>query len=290
MSKQISTAVLGDIGGHHAVMMRSLQELGVDTETLEMPQGLNVVQLGDLVRVTDSPGLDSLTCVQTADRLMFVNPGQWLQIIGNHDAALIGGPRRAAWRPPERDNARDLAAADIIRAWWRSGRCRMAHGLFTAEYGPTLLTHGGLTRMRWRAIGSHQDPRTTAACLNEDVSRPPADVFLAGSLARKDGSIGNPDVTWAEVGSELYGPWIDANDSPFTQIHGHASPWNWQTNSWWPSMSDKVISATKVQHVNRRTETRVPTPGEERVFVSTDWNLGEIPLDATWPLLRITGI
>jgi len=109
-------------------MMRSLGELGVDVKTLEMPEGLIIVQLGDLVRVADSPDLDSLSCVQTADRLMHVNPGRWIQILGNHDTALIGGPRRATWRPPEADDARALAAADIIHGWWRSGRCRMATG------------------------------------------------------------------------------------------------------------------------------------------------------------------
>lgn len=287
-----STVVLGDIGGHHSVLMRSLEGLGVDSTTLKMPADLVVVQLGDLVRVSDSPHLDSLSCVLTAERLMRVNPGQWVQLIGNHDAALLGGPRRATWRRPEADDDRDVEAAAVIRDWWQSGSCRMAQGLVTREFGAVLLTHGGLTRMRWQAIGAHQDPRVAAEHLNRDVSRPPEEVFSAGLLVDPDAGVGDPDVTWAEVGREFYEPWIFSGDMPFSQIHGHASPWNWQTNEWWPSVSEAVRSATQVQSAVRRTLTRASGHGgaEDRVLVSADWNLGEIPTDSHWPLLHLTGV
>lgn len=269
------------------MMMRCLQELGVDLETWEIPEGVTIVQMGDLVRIADAPGLDSLSCVQTAEQLMSVNPGRWIQIIGNHDAALLGGPRRASWRRPDGDDDRDREAAAIVHRWWDSGALRMAHGLTTLEYGPALLTHGGLTMRRWHAIGSPLDPRTAASRLNADVSLPPREVFSGGLLVTPGAGAGDPDVTWAELGEELYDPWIASRSMPFTQIHGHAAPWNWQENAWWPSMSNLVISATEVQPAVRRTQTRVrgSCPEADRFFVSTDWNLGEKPTHSTWPLL-----
>lgn len=289
MTGQSSIAILGDIGGHHRLMIRSLAQLGVDPTTLKIPNGLIIVQMGDLVRVSSTPYLDSLRCVQTADRLMNRNPGQWIQIIGNHDAALLGGPRRSTWRQPLADEDSDFQAAALLKEWWRSGRCRLAHHLVTHEYGRILLTHGGLTRMRWKAIGSIHDPEFVAERLNQDVSRPPSEVFSAGILVEPNAGVGDPDVTWPEVVSELYEPWMASNDMPFTQIHGHASPWNWQLNDWWPTVNANIKSATLVQPKLRRTITQVsPYDGAKSpVFVSTDWNLPDTVSGNSWPLLQL---
>ena len=277
-------AVLGDIGGQLGVFERVMDELGASSGRL--PADLAVVQVGDLVRV-GGQGLDNAGCVAAAADYWAANPGRWVQLFGNHDMTLLGGPSRPSWPAL---SAEDAAAARTMQRWWDSREARLALAVRCDAYGDVLITHAGLTRGLWRRLGAVPDPAAVAALLNADVGKPVGEVIRGGALT---GLAAGPDaeqadVTWAEVIEELYGPWLAAGDAPFTQIHGHASPWNWTTGAWWPDATSAVRAATSIDEVSRRTTTRLRSGRASPVAVSTDWMLGDAPTAGTWPLLVLT--
>jgi hypothetical protein len=232
--------------------------------------------------------LDNDGCVQLADTLRRANPGRWIQLFGNHDLAALGGPQRPAWN---RQLHLCEQATATLRGWWTTGQAHLAVAVTSREYGAVLISHVGLTRGRWAILGK-PNPAAAAELLNVDVGRPIHDVIRGGALtgtdAGPDGA--NTDIVWAEVTTELYQPWLDAGDSPFTQIHGHASPWNWTDDDWWPDASPGVRRATRVDHSVRRTTTVTAHPPgiAARTLICVDWNLGDSPIRRCWPLLTLT--
>ena len=278
-------AVLGDIGGQLGVLDAVIAELGADPSG-RLPADLAVVQVGDLTRV-GGRGLDNAGCVAAAAGYRSANPGRWLQLLGNHDVALLGGPRRSSWREPSTE---DDGVAAVLQRWWSEHLVQLAFAVRTRELGDVLITHAGLTRGRWRRLGSPPDPFAAAASINDDVGRPIGEVIHGGALT---GISAGPDaeaadVTWAEVITELYVPWLDAGDAPFSQVHGHAAPWNWTTDSWWPDATSAVRAATRVDRAVRRTTIRLGRGEGSPQAVGVDWMLGDEPASATWPLLTLT--
>ncbi len=82
----------------------------------------------------------------------------------------------------------------------------------------------------------------------------------------------------------MYGPWLAAGDAPFPQIHGHASPWNWAEDAWWPTATPAIRAATSVDTAARRTTTRLGS----KLATSVDWTLGNESSSQVWPLLTLT--
>jgi hypothetical protein len=279
-------AVVGDIGGQLIVLQRVLEELGAHPGSGRLPADLAVVQVGDLVRV-GGRGLDNAGCVATAARLWDANPGRWVQLLGNHDVALLGGPRRTAWPGPD---SADVNVARVLQGWWDEHRARLALAVSCRALGDVLITHAGLTRGRWLHLGAPPDPYAAADLVNADVGAPIDQVILGGALTDVDaGPDGErADVTWAEVIDELYAPWLSAGDAPFTQIHGHASPWNWSTGSWWPAATPAVRAATTVDPTVRRTTAELAAGDGGPLAVGVDWMLGDVPTASTWPPLVLT--
>lgn len=274
-------AVLGDIGGQLRVFERAMASLHVDPYG-RLPADLAVVQVGDLVRV-GGHGLDNAGCVEAAERYRESNPGRWVQLLGNHDMALIGGPRRQSWPEPSTE---DTAVATALCRWWSERQVRLAVGLRTRELGQVLITHAGLTRGRWLSLGGPTEPDTAADSINTDVGRPIDEVIRGGILTGV--ATETADVTWAEVITELYAPWLVADDAPFTQVHGHAAPWNWTAGEWWPDATPAVRAATHVDRAVRRTTTRLGSRQDPPMAVGVDWMLGDQPVADVWPLLTLT--
>src|SRR5580704_8864056 len=134
------------------MLRRCLQELDADTATGIIPDDLVVVQVGDLVH----RGPDSTGVVALVDRMMSASPGQWVQLIGNHEAQEgLGGPD--FWHEPLSPGLRS-----DLRRWVDGNQARLAVALDTVEYGPVLVTHAGLTRHKWVAIGRPDEPDDAA--------------------------------------------------------------------------------------------------------------------------------
>lgn len=269
--------LVGDVGGQIGVFERVLSELGIDPHRPVVPDGTLVIQVGDVVRASSSDELDSVLCEALADELLRLNPAGYIQLLGNHDLAAIGGPGRPGW-------VRTGFGGEIVRRWWSQREAKLAVALTDERGEQILVTHAGLTLGYWTRLG-RPDAADAARMLNSLVGAELSGVLQPGRLVRGPANTG-ADVVWAEVCLELLEPWIESAEVPFLQIHGHASPWSWELGTWSEDASPRVRAATRVQSPVRRTVTDVgalPTGGRAW-FESVDWALGDRRETRTWPL------
>jgi hypothetical protein len=259
-------AVIGDVGGHAWMLRRCLQELGADTTNGTVPDDLVIVQVGDLVhKGPDSPGVLALV-----DRMMAGSPGRWIQLIGNHEAQEgLGGP--AFWPETLTDSLR----ADL-RRWVDADQARLAVALDTVEYGPALVTHAGLTRPKWLALGRPDGAGEAAMALNKEFAADPELAFAAGEWlgVRPRLPVG---VAWASP-RELLVSW-DMEQLPFSQVHGHANPRRWSTDTWAPGLPRRTTRRASADPQRRHSDFSWPD-GEHIVCVDPDYGADEaaVPL------------
>ncbi len=252
------------------MLRRCLQELGADTTAGTVPDDLVVVQVGDLVH----KGPDSAGAVTLVDRMMTGSPTQWVQLIGNHEAQEgLGGPD--FWH-----EHLDAGVRADLRRWVDGDLARLAVGLDTVEFGPVLVTHGGLTRQKWVAIGRPDSPEVAAATLNKELAADPDLAFTAGEMlgVRTRLPVG---VAWASP-RELLGSW-DMEQLPFSQVHGHASPRRWSNDTWAPGLARRTTVAAVTDPDRRHCD--FPWPGGEHILcVDPDYGADEAPVPLT-PLI-----
>ena len=212
-------AVVGDVAGHADELREELVRLGADPATGRLPAGLTVVQVGDLVhRGPDSPGVVALV-----DDYLTRQPGQWVQLAGNHEAQYL---REPAFSWPER---LDEASAETLRRWWASGQMRPATAVRTAEGEDVLITHAGLTAGYWvQVLDRVPDAGTAARGLNSLVGTHEDVLFAAGEMlgGGKPSPLAGP--MWAAAGTELVPGWLEL-PLPFSQVHGHTSLTDWSS-------------------------------------------------------------
>lgn len=209
-------AVIGDLGGHLAELASELARLGADRGRL--PDDLTVVQVGDLIH----RGPDSEGVVALVDHYLRTQPGQWRQLVGNHEAQYLHEP---AFEWPERlgDDS-----AELLNDWWQARVMTPAAAVRTAAGEDLLITHAGLTAGFWeRALDRPADAGLAAAALNSFAGRHDAVVFAAGQMLGG----GKPDLAagpvWAAAASELVPSWL-GTDLPFGQVHGHSMIVDWR--------------------------------------------------------------
>jgi hypothetical protein len=209
-------AVVGDVGGHVDELRRELRRLGADPVTGRLPGDLTVVQVGDLVH----RGPDSERVVALVDGYLREQPGQWVQLVGNHEAHYL---REPVFEWPERISR---TATRTLRRWWETGQLRAAASVVT-DTETFLVTHAGLTSGFWREVlGSPVDGREAAAALNGLVGRDDAALFRAGHMLsgrRRSRGVGP---VWAAAATELVPSWV-GEPMPFSQIHGHSGIYDW---------------------------------------------------------------
>jgi hypothetical protein len=73
---------------------------------------------------------------------------------------------------------------------------------------------------------------------------------------------------------------------PFHQVHGHAAPWNWTDNAYWPGTPEPIRTRCHPDHQTRRTTTNLATlpNGNPATATSIDWRLGATPPSSIWPI------
>jgi hypothetical protein len=215
-------AVFGDVGGHAAELRAALVTLGADSLTLRLPDDLTVIQVGDLIH----RGPDTAAAIQMARNAMAGQPGQWVQLVGNHEAYYLTPPK---FHWPERLAEDDL---ETLYEWWRTRRMKVA--VAVEVKGATrdfLVTHAGLTEGFWRHfLGMPEHAQDTARALNGLVGRLHENwvyrpgVMLTGVVDLSAGPL------WASAPDELLPSWLGCfAPSPFHQIHGHSSTIDWVT-------------------------------------------------------------
>jgi hypothetical protein len=278
-------AVVGDIGGQYEVFREVIIQLGGNPSKGRLPRGLLVIQVGDLVRISDSKDLNSTACIELADRMLRKSGGQWIQLIGNHDAALLGGPRMPGW-------SNEISVSDsslrLLSEWWSDKRVSLAVALKDRLLGPMLISHAGVTRPNWLKRGG-KSASATARSINRlvgsNLRRTSQPGKLINNVVNRDS-----DVMWAEVNEELYTSWI-GHHVPFSQIHGHDAPWDWMSNSFLPNTSSEIRVRCLVDEQNRRTVTFLGQKGSKRpekpVAISVDWKLGTQNWPYIWKILTL---
>ena len=263
-------AVIGDIGGHVRELESALEALGCDIAAGEVPPGLRVVQLGDLV----DRGPDSAAAVRLADRFIRNAGGRYVQLLGNHEGQRFTDLHLKHAGPlPE-------ATLATIRRWWTTRQAHLALSLDTEQFGPVLVTHAGLSPASWREIGAPATARQTAERLDRWVGRDADRAFTP--RADRGADAFQPGVTWGEP-ADLYAAWLAADDPPpFGQIHGHASAWSWKHRRWRKSTPD-VVREAAVAIDPERCHVRVDLGG--MTFVGIDPGHLEEPRRPWAPLL-----
>ncbi len=258
--------VFGDTGGHAKQLFASLREIGVDMKNYVIPEGVRIIHLGDLIHKGPSGSGVILTRV---DKLIRNNPGQWIQILGNHEFQHIDGSPYF-WNC-ECDN-RDVA---ILNAWRTEGLASAAWGLdafqemsnlevsakpkISIPNTGILFTHAGLTHLWWETYGgSRVKPSELAAKLNR---------LSVGQITRS-GAMLNTGVptpaagpVWAVGNSEVFNSWVShpETDMPFIQFHGHTTSFLFSYGKWrGPHKWMKpFIQASKVNPELRLTVTKL---------------------------------
>lgn len=237
--------VIGDVAGHLGALRSMLSAYGIDSERATIPEGLVVVQAGDLVhRGPDSAGVialvDAFLRGPDADR--------WIQLIGNHEALYLFDRSSVIRRELDEDGVRKL------RAWWAEGLARIAVAV-TPDWdrvslprrmravqpaGDVLVTHAGLTHGAWLDLGGPANAGQTAAALSVDAHGPATITLREGTM-----TCGTTDLSagplWAQAGAELLTSWDQTTDAPhLNQIHGHTTVRSWSQERWWPGAAGIV--------------------------------------------------
>ena len=268
-------AIFGDVAGHRSPFTDQLVDLGCDPASGSMPEGLEVVQVGDLVH----RGPDSDGSLRVADRFMRANPSRWHQLFGNHEGHELGGPRLVGF-----DGQVGPEGQAILADWWRNRRAHMAVAFDTVELGPVLVTHAGLTRSMWRTIGSPRDAHTAADLLNRMVGVAPELAFKPGNmLSGPDGrAYQDPGVAWAEAATEVLDPWALYGSAPFSQVHGHSSIYRWRD-----SRPQRWVSPLVAASITRISPTRRHAWAEAggATFIGVDPGHGANPARTWGPLV-----
>lgn len=276
-------AIIGDMGGDARLFEAMIAAVGGNARLVTLPDDLTVIQVGDLVRLAKARAPDSSECVAIADRFLKAYPSRWIQLWGNHDLAVLGGPSRPSWEPA-RDVVSSLAARTLQR-WWDDGAARFAVA-FKQYAGDVLVTHAGLTAQRWLDL-SAPDAHTAAARLNEVMERSsPVSALRAGKLVTGVVDV-QADCTWAEGNEELCLPWIELGRHraiAFNQIHGHASPWDWNTDGWWTGTPREIKTRCVVDDSRRQTTTIVGMLASKRpaTLRALNWDLEATTPPSPW--------
>lgn len=227
-------AVIGDVGGMLSCFEHVLARLGVVGD--QVPAGLTIVQLGDLV---GGQGHDTALLLRV-DQLMTANPGSWVQLAGNWESRHLPGFVR--FDPRKERVPLDASDVELVQSWWHDGHLCVAVAIDTAS-GDMLVTHAGLTAGLWRMIGQPACAVEAAVLLNEMAVHVPQLIGAPGEMMHT--VTDKKPVTqrslaagplWASA-SELWSSWAAEAMMPFHQVVGHTAPWYFNRGHWSPHLN-----------------------------------------------------
>lgn len=274
------TVLIGDIGGRLEVLEEILDSLGVRNSIL--PSGLTVLQVGDLVRADLKYRDNNDVIINKVDKLIRQNQGRWHQLIGNHESPILGSGFPEAW---DVEGSFSVKCRSTIRRLWKDGLLDVSRVVET-DGQRVLVTHAGLTRRAWELLGMANDPVYASMLLNSQAAGGIGDFFKPGKLVYGEIRL-EADPQWAEVNYELYLPWLEFNDLPFSQIHGHACPFHWPEGDWWPETPSRIRKSLVIDKTRRISTLPL---NNERYLRSIDWTLEDSRVEGLWPLLYVDSI
>jgi len=251
--------VFGDTGGHKSALFSSLVKLGIDIKNGMIPEGTRIIHVGDLIH--KGPGSSDI--LKTVDLLIRNNPGQWVQILGNHEFQHIKGSP-VFWKC-------SCTSVDIsiINRWFESGLAHASFGIdkitsielevsakpkIEVPNKGILFAHGGLTKTWWDILGNVKSPSELSAILNGlDARTITSPGQMLGYINPKVGPV------WAIGNDEVFTSWPATSDMPFMQVHGHTVSYQWSRSKWF--RSDPAFKPfrdnTKLNPMSRAVVTKV---------------------------------
>ena len=288
--------LIGDVAGHLDALRWALGTHGVDLAAATIPDGLVVVQVGDLVH----RGPDPAGVIALVDRFLRGPHAQrWIQLIGNHEQPYLFDQPGAIRREL------DEHSVETLRAWWVDGLAHAAAAI-TPDWvqvalprrvrsvraaGDILVTHAGLTHGAWLALGRPASAAGAAAAINADARGAATVTLREGRMTTGITNLAAGPL-WAQDGAELLTSWDRTTDVPhLNQIHGHTSTREWDQERWWPG-ADAIINRGDVHadQVTRQELARI----RDRLIWGIDpghqdspapmWQPLVIPLEAVRPI------
>jgi len=249
------TVVFGDTGGHTLTLVESLVSLGMSKEDLVLPEGLQVVHLGDLIH----KGPHSNEAIMIVNAIMERNPGRWHQLLGNHEFNYFQGApsfwhgelHEFAWKTLQKWQHKGLAKPSFFLP--AGNKFHIPKSLKdidreAIESKGILFSHAGLTKKFWKYIGEPETAEATSEAINalsiKEVTRP-------GIMLETMSQSHNPGPVWALSTGEVFVSWdYTPVDMPFNQVHGHTAPYHWPSRKWYGNtpLSYKQVTKLDVEH------------------------------------------
>jgi hypothetical protein len=230
-------AVIGDIGGHATELRTELARLGTGRDG-RLPPDLVIVQVGDLVH----RGPESDRVIEMVDSHLRIQPRQWIQLVGNHEAIYFRPPtfhwsNKVSWR-----------SSRSVKRWWRDGSAVVATTIETADES-FLVTHAGVTAEFWSDILDGPPTAAEAARRINELAVSGASAVFRGGRVLDGTATPRAGPLWADASTELVPGWADRR-MPFSQIHGHSSIVDWRAQQMNPysHTSNLVVTDFDAKH------------------------------------------
>jgi len=261
LKKQPKVIYLGDFGGNDLVLQKTLENLEVIN--FQLPKNLIIVQVGDMLRCHPNYLEHNDSIFQMTKKLIIKNPDNYIQILGNHELGALGGPDLETW---DTKNVISKTVTEGIKELWQNRQLTLSHSV-----GNVLITHGGLVVDLWKQLNKPNTSAKASKLINENNGQDISTFAHRATLGfpRQEGT---PDVTWASV-SELYKPWLKEDFMPFSQIHGHATPYNWYENHFINSFSSNLKSKTRINKLNKIAMVSSTKYDKTKYITCVDWAL-----------------
>lgn len=280
--------IFGDTGGHYQQLYNSLREIGM-TEDYTLPQDICVIHLGDLVH----KGLYSVQILRMIDNIRWVNPGQWIQIIGNHEGQYLGGYQFWSKRITQ-DGVR------ILNEWYDQGFLKFTHSIdasldypLTAKTkkedylltSPLVFSHAGISLSFWLNNLSNIQPKNFTKHI-EKLSL--IDVHKPGIMLGEGFDINSPvGPIWAHGINEVWVMWRKFNNSTFNQIVGHIAPYTFEKNSYYPGTLE-IFKESATLHEQERIVVSPLTIDESKWIFFMDPGYGKVAYTDNQPYIEIS--
>lgn len=280
--------VFGDTGGHYQQLKAGLEAIGMNPKNHKLPKDVIVIHTGDLIH----KGPSSPAVLILVDKVMEANPGQWVQILGNHEFQYIDGAPFFWGNVIPADSQRILASwlgKKLLKVAYAVEGPVMFHEL-TKSARPypipgkgALFTHAGVTKEFWDVILKNE---TDVMKIADDINNLPIKVVT------KPGAMlhGAKNTPWTPVGpvwalstGEVWESWKDEESMPFIQVHGHTTAYNFVGNRWWPT--EKGFRDASKVNPDRNTVT---TQVSDSIQIAIDPGYNTSAQPGPQPALKMT--
>ena len=267
--------ILGDIGGQAIVFKKILKKLGINLNELILPPNMIIIQLGDIIRLYPNFKQENTEIISLVNKLIIKNPTNWIQLLGNHEIAFFGGPFCTNW-----DKAVSQHSENLLINLWEENKIYIACGVTTFEDNNIkreyLASHAGLTKSNLELMKT-VSLQNVVSFLNKDIGTNNV-ISTPGWYYNKQITL-TADAQWAEVNQELYLPWLKEKSMPFSQIHGHNSPYFWLENR----RQDTIVPEVKdVTHIDNDRRITVTSHSDGNKFYAIDWTMGNTIIKKVW--------